>query len=552
MNSETYDFVIVGAGSAGCVLARRLTEEAQVRVLLIEAGGTDWDPQIHIPLAGGRIWQKRLHDWGYDTDPEPNLNNRCIEMLRGKVLGGSSSINVMAHIRGHRSDYDRWARSGLSAWSYDKVLPYFKRTETWRHGPAAHRGDSGPLKIRYTNREDPIAEAVQVAARSAGVPTFDDVNSGAPEGFGFSQCTIDRGRRASAAVAFLHPVRHRSNLTVKTRALATRILFEGKTAVGLEYVKGGVVHQARTERELILSGGALNSPQLLMLSGIGDADRLRQLGIHPTVHLPRVGANFQDHLATMIVHWRLGESLLQHTLRADRLAVAMVRAYFFGTGPATTLPGGFTAVVRTCDGLDSPDIQYLYRGGALDAQPWLPLIGPSWRDSFSLRVVLLHPESRGTVTLASADPRQKVRIQGGFLSAPNDLATLIRGVRVGREVLRQKALDPYRGEETAPGAHRTSDRDIEAFIRQAAVTVHHPSCTCKMGHDELAVVDPELRVRGVERLRVVDASVMPDLVSGNINACVLMIAEKASDLIRGRSPLPAEPSHVAPQGMNPR
>ena len=541
MTPESYDYVIVGAGTAGCVLAHRLTEDPQVRVLLLEAGGTDWDPLIHIPLGGGRIWQKRLHDWGYDTEPEPNLNNRSIEMLRGKVLGGSSSINVMAHIRGHYTDYDRWARSGLPGWSYSNLLPYFKRTETWQHGPAPHRGDSGPLGIRYNNREDPIAQAVQVAARSAGVPTFDDVNGGAPEGFGFSQCTIDRGRRASSAVAFLRPARGRANLTVKTHALASRILFEGTRAVGLEYLRGGAVHQARAGRELILSGGALNSPQLLMLSGVGDADRLRQLGIRPTVHLPGVGANFQDHLATTIVHWRLGESLLKPILRADRLAVAMVRAYFTGKGPATRLPGGFTAVVRTRDGLGSPDIQYLYRGGALDAQPWLPIIGPDWRDSFSLRVVLLHPESRGTLSLASADPRQKIRIQGGFLSAPSDLATLIRGVRVGREVLRQKALDPFRGEETAPGPNRTSEEDIAAFIRQTATTVHHPSCSCKMGVDDSAVVDPELRVHGVDHLRVVDASVMPDLVSGNINACVYVIAERASDLIRGRPPLPPEP-----------
>ncbi|MBI2316966.1 MAG: GMC family oxidoreductase N-terminal domain-containing protein, partial [Betaproteobacteria bacterium] len=255
MDTETYDYVIVGAGSAGCVLAHRLTEEPEVRVLLLEAGGTDWDPLIHIPLGVGRIWKKRLHDWGYDTEPEPNLNHRRIEMLRGKVLGGSSSINAMAHIRGHRGDYERWARSGLSGWSYANLEPYFKRTETWQYGPAPHRGSSGPIKVRYTNRDDPLAWAMLEAARAAAIPVFDDVNSGAPEGFGLSQCTIDRGRRASAAVAFLRPARGRSNLTVKTRGLASRILFEGKTAVGVEYVTGGVAHRARAERELILSCG---------------------------------------------------------------------------------------------------------------------------------------------------------------------------------------------------------------------------------------------------------------------------------------------------------
>jgi choline dehydrogenase-like flavoprotein len=546
MNTEAYDFVIVGAGSAGCVLAHRLTEDAQVRVLLLEAGGTDWDPLIHIPLGVATIWKKRLHDWGYDTEPEPNLNNRCIEMLRGKVLGGSSSINAMAHIRGHRGDYDRWARrSGLAGWSYANLEPYFKRTETWQYGPAPHRGSSGPIKVRYTNRDDPLAWAMLDAARAAGIPVFDDVNCGTPEGFGLSQSTIGRGRRSSAAVAYFRPAQGRSNLTLKMRALATRILVEGNAAVGLEYVSGGVVHRVRAERELILSGGALNSPQLLMLSGIGDADRLRSLGIRSTLHLPGVGTNLQDHLGVCLEHWRLGDTPLMRILRADRIAWSMVRAYLTGEGPATQLPGGFTAVVRSRAGLDAPDIQFIYRGGALHAKPWLPLIGPRWRDAFSLRPVLLHPESRGRVSLASADPADKVRIHANFLSAPNDLKKLREGVRLGREVLRQNILAPYRGEEISPGPHSTTDEDIDAFIRTTAVTIHHPSCTCRMGQDELAVVDPELRVRGLDRLRVVDASVMPDLVSGNINACVLMIAEKASDMIRGRPPLPAEPAAAA-------
>ncbi len=550
MKPETYDYVIVGAGSAGCVLARRLTEDAQTRVLVLEAGGTDWNPLIHIPLGGGKIWEKRWHDWGYDTEPEPNLNNRRIEMLRGKVLGGSSSINMMAHIRGHHGDYDRWARSGLPGWSYADLAPYFKRSETWQYGPAPHRGSSGPLNIRYTNRDDPISWAVLEAARSAGFPVFDDVNNGSPEGFGLSQCTIDKGRRASAAVAFLHPARKRRNLAVRTRTHATRILLEGNKAVGVEYVKGGLAHQVRAERELILSGGALNSPQLLMLSGIGDADRLRSLGIAPRVQLPGVGTNFQDHLAVNLVYWRLSQSPLQHTLRADRLTIAMLRAYFTGKGPATQLPGGFTSVTRSRAGLDAPDIQFLFRGGALDARPWLPIIGPAWRDSFSLRAVLLHPSSRGRVFLASTDPLDRVRVQPNFLSVRDDLDKLCEAVGTGRRILAQTPLDPHRGEEKSPGAQCASRKDIEAYIRATAVTVHHPSCTCRMGLDDSAVVDPELRVRGVDRLRLVDASVMPDLVSGNINACTLMIAEKASDLIRGRPLLPPEP--IETERLSPR
>ena len=534
MNRDTYDYVVVGAGSAGSVLARRLSEDPEVRVLLLEAGGADWDPLIHIPLGAGKIWQKRLHDWGYDTEPEPNLNQRSFAVLRGKVLGGSSSINFMSHIRGHRGDYDRWARSGLSGWSYPNLLPYFKRTETWQDGAAPHRGANGPTGVCYTNRSDPLADAVLESARSAGFPIYDDVNSGEPEGFGLAQATIAHGRRASAAVAYLRPVRGRANLKLVMRALATRILFEGHRAVGVEYLKGGALRQARAERELILAGGAINSPQLLMLSGIGDADQLRPIGIDVTLHLPGVGANLQDHLSATVAHWRKGESRLAHTLRADRITWAMFRAYFTGKGPATELPGGVTAVVRSRPGLDYPDLQFMFRGAGIDARPWLPGLGPGWRDAFSLRALLLHPESRGTVCLASADARQKVRIRPSFLSKPGDLATLCEGVRIARKIFRQKPLDAFRAEESSPGAHRTSDEDIAAFIREAAAPVYHPACTCRMGEDELAVVDPELRVRGIERLRVVDASVMPDLVSGNINACVLAIAERASDLIRGR------------------
>jgi 4-pyridoxate dehydrogenase len=535
MSRDAFDYVVVGGGSAGCVLAHRLTEDPEVRVLLLEAGGGDWDPLIHIPLGVGKIWQHRLHDWGYDSEPEPNLNHRRIEMLRGKVLGGSSSINFMAHIRGHRSDYDRWARSGLVGWSYAKLLPYFKRAETWQDGTAPHRGANGPVGVGYTNRGDALAGAVLEAARSAGFPIYDDVNSGEPEGFGLSQSTIARGYRASAAVAYLGPARRRANLKLEMRALATRILYQGRRAVGVEYLKGGALHQVHAGRELILAGGSLNSPQLLMLSGIGDAGQLRPLGIDVKLHLPGVGANLQDHLAATVVQWRRGESHLAHTLRADRIAWAMLRAYFTGKGPATQLPGGVTAVIRSRAGLDSPDLQFLFRGAAAHARPWLPGFARGWRDAFSLRAVLLHPKSRGTVSLASADARQRVRIRPGFLSEPGDLATLCEGVRIARNILLQKPLDAYREEEAAPGVHRSSDEDIAAFIRETAMTAHHPAGTCRMGDDELAVVDPQLKVRGIECLRVVDASVMPDLVSGNINACVLAIAERASDLIRGRT-----------------
>ncbi len=532
MATEEFDYIIVGAGSAGCVLACRLTEDPGVSVLLLEAGGRDSDPLIHIPLGVGKMWQERRHDWGYDTEPEPMLNDRKIEMMRGKVLGGSSSINALAHIRGNPGDYDRWSRNGLPDWGYKNCLPYFKRTESWQGGASEHRGHSGPITVRYTNNEDPIVDAFLDAARSAGFPITQDISGPDPEGFGLAQSTIRNGRRCSSAVAYLRPALRRRGLTLRMHVHATRILIEGRRASGIEYLENGQTKQARAAREVLLAGGAINSPQLLMLSGIGDPEALLKQGIRPQAALRGVGTNLQDHLSVGVTCWRKGVSPLQHMLRMDRIAIAMLQAWLTGTGPATLLPGGVTAPVKSRADLDVPDIQFLFRGAAVDARPWWPFKGPDWRDAIMLRPVLLHPESRGALTLASPDPLAHPRIQANFLDAESDRNTLITGVRIARDVLSQSTMKAYCGEEASPGPQRQSDEEILAYIRATALTAHHPMGTCRMGADDMAVVDSELRVRGVEKLRVIDASVMPDLVCGNINACVLMIAERGADFVR--------------------
>ena len=533
----SYDYVIVGAGSAGCVLAHRLTADPSIRVLVLEAGGRDLHPLIHIPIGLGKIWEHRMFDWGYDTEPEPRLDNRRIEAMRGKVLGGSSSINVMAYVRGHRGDYDRWAENGCPGWSYAEVLPYFKRCESWEKGENAWRGGHGPLSVIDTRNRDPLFDGWLDAAREADWPFTEDYNGAEQEGFGRGQWTIKNGRRCSASVAFLRPAMRRANLTVETRALATRVVLEGSRAVGVEYAKDGRVHHAASEREVLLAGGVFNTPQLLMLSGIGEADYLRAMGIVPRVNRPAVGKNLQDHLSVDVHHLRRGRGPFHGEMRLDRTALNMVRAYVLGTGPGTVLPSRLHAFLKTRRELPVPDIQFLFRGAPARAHPWFPGITPPYEDSFGLRPVLLHPESRGVVRLRSADPGAPVRIVQNFLATENDVRTIREGVKLGRDIASRKGLDPFRGLETAPGADCRTDAAIDAFVRRTAITAHHPCATCAMGPGDDAVLDPALRVRGVEGLRVVDASAMPDLVSGNINACVLMIAEKASDLVLGRPPL---------------
>ncbi|WP_376099865.1 GMC family oxidoreductase [Roseomonas sp. CCTCC AB2023176] len=528
------DYVIIGAGSAGCTLARRLSEGGAT-VLVLEAGGWDRDPWIHVPLGWGRILIKRLHDWGYDCEPEESVGGRAVECARGKVVGGSSSTNAMAWVRGNRADYDGWGAKGLEGWDYDSVLPYFRRQESWSGGADAYRGGDGPIGVQPCAYQDPLVEAFAEAGRTAGFGWADDYNGARQEGFARLQMSIRNGRRCSAATAYLRPALRAGRVEIQVRAHATRLVFEGRRCVGVEYAQGGQTRTARAAREVILAGGAINSPQLLMLSGIGDPDALRALDVAVRAPLPGVGRNLRDHASVMLAYARGAPGPFPAALRVDRIAFSVARAYLRGSGFASDVPGGVTAFLRSSSAGASPDVQLLFTAAPFTAQPWLRRPFP---DGFGCRAVLLHPDSEGRITLASGDPRAAPRIRQNLLSTERDRARLREGLRMIRQAMAQPSMAPFQAREVAPGAGRDGDADLDTHVRNTAITVHHPLGTCAMGLDDRAVVDANLRVRGVEGLRVVDASVMPGTVSGNINAAVIMIAERASDLILGRALAP--------------
>jgi choline dehydrogenase-like flavoprotein len=534
-----YDYIIAGAGSAGCILANCLSEDEGARVLLLEAGGPDRHPYLHIPLGLGRMHKARMFDWGYDSEPEPALNGRRIEAMRGKVLGGSSSINVMAFTRGDAADYDRWAQNGALGWSYMDVLPYFKRCESWEDGGNHWRGGHGPIGVEWAKTRDPLFSAWLNAGSAAGYPVSDDYNAAQHEGFARSQYSIRNGRRCSASVAYLKPALSRRNLKVITGALVHRVLLNGTRADGIIFSHDRQVTQAFAESEVILSAGAFNSPQILMLSGIGPADQLRALGIQPVLDLP-VGHNLHDHVAVLIMYSRPEAGPFRDAMRFDRMALAMVRAWFVGTGPATVVPGGLHAFIKSRPELAAPDLEFMFRGAPPHAHLWFPLVKPAYRDGFGIRPTLLRPESRGEVRLRSDDPNDHPQIFFNLLKEPADIARLRDGFKRARAVAAQSALDPYRGDETSPGSAVQSDSGIDDWIRRTCVTAHHPAGTCAMGIRDHCVLDTQLRVRGAEKLRVVDASAMPEPVSAHINATVMMIAEKAADLIRGTTVLDAK------------
>jgi choline dehydrogenase-like flavoprotein len=476
-----------------------------------------------------------MYDWGYDTEPEPAMNCRSIEVARGKVIGGSSSINAMAYVRGNRADYDRWASRGLPEWSYENVLPHFRRQESWEGGGSQFRGGDGPLATRKARYQDPLVDAYLAGAAEMGYEQNDDYNGAKQDGFGRMQMTIRDGQRESAATAYLHPVRGRTNLTIQTESLVSRVLFDATRATGVEYVCKDEHRAATAKREVILCGGAINSPQLLMLSGIGDPDELAQHGIAVKAPLPGVGKNLQDHVAALLVYGRRDESPLLRHMRADRLLWTLGQGLIAGKGFSTELPGGITGFVRSSPEEPIPDIQLLFIAGSLAAKPYMPPFSPAFQDSFACRVVLLRPQSRGSITLASADPAHHPKIRQGLLAVERDWQKLSAGIRIFRDLARLPQLSPHVAREIGPGDGVATDGELREYVRRTAVTAHHPCGTCRMGVDEDAVVDGELRVRGVEGLRVVDASVFPDLVGGNINAPVIMIAEKAADLILGHS-----------------
>ena len=530
MKSESpeFDYVIVGAGSAGCVLANRLSANGKYSVLLLEAGPKDTNPWIHVPLGYGKLFKEKAVNWMYQTEPEPGLEGRSVFQPRGKVLGGSSSINGLLYVRGQHEDYDRWRQHGNQGWGYDDVLPYFKKAENQQRGADDFHGVGGPQPVSDLNLADPLSAAFVAAAAETGIPKNLDFNGATQEGAGFFQTTTSRGRRASTAVAYLRPAKGRANLRVETAALAQRIVFDGRRAVAVEYRKQGSLRTARARREILVSSGAFNSPQLLQLSGVGPADLLRKHGIEVVLDAAGVGHDLQDHLQVRIVMRCTQRITLNDVVNSPvRKVLAGLQYAAFRTGPLSIAAGTAGAFFKTNPRLATPDIQIHFLPFSTDkmGEKLHPFSG------FTASVCQVRPESRGSLRIRSADPAAPPEIRINYLATETDRTAHVEGLKILRKILQAPALRPYVVEEVDPGSKVSTDEELLNYCRVRGSTIYHPTSTCRMGNDPLAVVDQRLRVRGIEGLRVVDASIMPDLVSGNTNAPVIMIAEKASDLI---------------------
>ncbi|MGH9713086.1 MAG: GMC family oxidoreductase [Candidatus Acidiferrales bacterium] len=520
---ETYDYIIVGAGSAGCVLAARLSENPRTRVLLLEAGGPDDAKEVRIPAAFSKLFKTPV-DWDFSTEEEPHLNRRRLYWPRGKMLGGSSSMNAMIYVRGNHLDYDHWKELGNAGWGFRDVLPYFKKSENQERGASKYHGIGGPLNVADLRYVNPLTRAFLAAAGEIGVAANPDFNGAVQEGAGLNQVTQKNGQRHSAADAYLKPAKKRLNLRVVMRAHATRLLIEKNRAAGVAYLRNGVPEEARAASEVILSGGTIHSAQLLMLSGIGPGDELKRAGVEPLHDLPGVGKNLQDH--PMVSVGYLCKKPV--SLASAETLANLLRYLFLKRGPLVSNVAEAGIFWRTRDELQTPNLQLLfgpayYRNHGLEKHK---------EHAFGFGPTLIAPESRGCITLRSADPLVPGAIHANYLSTEADMRVLIEGVRLARKLAHANAFESYCGEEVHPGPQATTDRDIVEFLRAEVQTLYHPVGTCKMGSDSMSVVDARLRVHGLDALRVVDASVMPRVIAGNTNAPTIMIAEKGADMIQ--------------------
>jgi len=532
----TADYIIVGSGSAGSVMASRLSENGKHQVLVLEYGGTDMGPLIQMPSALSYPMNMPQYDWGFQAEPEPALGGRRLVTPRGKVIGGSSSINGMVYVRGHAKDFDTWEEMGAKGWGYRHVLPYFKRMESSHGGEDGWRGSNGPMHVTRGRGKNPLYDAFVQAGHEAGYPVTEDYNGRQQEGFGQMEMTVWKGRRWSAANAYLRPAQKRKNLTLETRCFARRILVEGKRAVGVEYEQGGVVKIARANREVIIAASSINSPKLLQLSGIGAPEHLKAAGITPIHQLAGVGENLQDHLEVYFQVECLKPVSLYPKLNLFSKGIIGLEWLLFKRGLGATNHFESCGFIRSKAGVEYPDIQYHFLPIAIryDGK------AVAGTHSFQVHVGPMRSKSRGHVRARSADPREAPAIRFNYMSHEDDWTEFRNAMRLTREVFQQKALEPYKGRELQPGEHLQTDEELDSFIRDHAESAYHPCGTCRMGStaDPMAVVDPHCRVIGMEGLRVADSSIMPRVTNGNLNAPTLMIGEKASDHILGVDPLP--------------